>query len=57
MNIKLNRHERMDRLIVQRLNAPDFGRPRLTPKRRAIGFLLGVLGLMIIYALVEKHLG
>lgn len=54
--IKTN-HERMDRLIVQRLNAPDFGRPCKPPKRRAIGFMLVVLGLMILYALVEKHLG
>lgn len=53
----LNQHERMDRLCAQRLNAPDFGRPCLTRKRRAIGFLLVVIGLMLLYSIAEKYLG
>lgn len=52
-----NRFERMDQICAQRLNSPDFGRPCLTRKRRAIGFLLVVIGLIILYAMVEKYLG
>ena len=50
-------HKRMDEICLQRLNAPDFGRPCNSPKRRVFGILMLLIAMSLLYALVGKYFG